>query len=282
MTSAIAPTSAAGPEEAAGNPQERLAAPIRLAGPQPRSSTRLRLAALLAALAAHAAVLYALTREPPDLMAGGHGHLLEAVNVTMVNSAVFEARQDLPAPPAPAIADAVEASEGTIESKPSPLRSEQKEEAKGKKVLDEPVPAEAIVKAPPKAPEAPQMREKERKDASAPADATGGAATRGNALSSAKQSAPAAASPGAVREYADSVQRALAGAKPKGPRGFTVRVKLLVSSDGRIEIVEILKSSGSKNLDSAVLAAVQRVKLPMPPPGLAFEERWYEFPVHFR
>jgi TonB family protein len=202
----------------------------------------------------------------------------------MVHSSVFESREHVRAPPAPAAADAVEANEGAAESKPAPLRPEQKEQkAEENKTPDQPVPAEEVVRAPAKAAEPAREREEERKEAMTPAVPAGGAAARGDAVSPAKRSAPAAASPGAVRAYANSVQRALGRAKPKCTRRFTVWLKLLVSPGGGIESLEVLKSSGNRSLDAAVLVAVRnRVKLPTPPPGLAFEDLWYEFPVRCR
>jgi len=284
MTSAAAPTPATRRGEAARASQEPLAASIRLAGAQPHPSAGVRLAALLVALAAHAAVFYALTREPPDLMAGGRGHLLDAVSVTIVNSAVFEARQDVLAPPAPATADTVEANEGTVDSKAGPQQPEQKEDkAEVKKAPDEPVPAEAVVKAAPSVLEPPKEQERERKEVSTAAAAVGGAAARGDALGAEKQSAPAAASPGAVREYERYVSQALARTKPKGGLGYgTVKVKLVISPDGGLASVEIIKSSGNRRLDEAALAAVRRAKFPTPPAGMTDRQRWFEFPYYFR
>ena len=93
MANATEPTPAGESEGAAGAAQEPLTALIRLEGPRPRPAARLRLAAFLAALAAHAAILLALTRGPLDLRAGGHGHLMASVNVTMVDSTVLQARK---------------------------------------------------------------------------------------------------------------------------------------------------------------------------------------------
>jgi protein TonB len=123
--------------------------------------------------------------------------------------------------------------------------------------------------------------EKERKEASTSADA-GGAAARGDALHVEKQSAPAAASPGAVREYERYVQQALAKAKPKsGLCCGTVRVKLVISPDGEIASLEVIKSSGNRRLDDAALVAVRRARFPRPPPGMTYEQRWFVFPVNF-
>ena len=277
MPSAAEPPPAPSGEEAARAAQEPLAAPVRLAWPKPRPSTRLRLAAFLAALAAHAAALYGVAREAPDPMAGGHGRLLDAVNITMVNSTVFEARPDVSAPPAPAAADAVEAKEGTVESKTGPQQPEQKEEKAPEKQPEKPVTPE-VVEAPSVV--KPQKEEKERREASTSAD-VGGAAARGDAPLAEKKSAPAAASPGAVREYDGYVQTALAKAKRERCLSIgRVRVKLQISLDGEIASVDVIESSGNKKLDDAALATVRRARFPRPPLGMTESQRLYEFPFN--
>jgi protein TonB len=240
------------------------------------------LAAFLAALGAHAVLLYWLTREPPDSLAGSHGQVLAAVDITMVNSTVLEARPDLRTPPAPASAAPIETAEGTAESTPHPQSAEQKEEAAAEKIaLDEPRP-DAIEKMPVKAREPRHEQEKEQKEASTAADAAGGAHARGLAPSAAKQSTLAAASPGVVRQYARLVQRALASTRPRGAGVGTVTVRLLVSSTGQLASVEIAKSSGNKQLDDIALAAVRWAKLPIPPPGMTADQLLFDFPIYFR
>jgi protein TonB len=285
MTSAAEPPPAAPAEEAARAAQEPLAAPVALAAPKPRPSARLRLAAFLVALAAHLAVLYALTLGAPSPMAGGQGRLLDAVDVGMVDATALEARPEVRAPPAPATPDAaVEAKEGTVESKPAPEQPEQKEEKREpEKPRDEPVPSQPL-DAPSvlKPPEKREEQEKERKKASTAADA-GGAAARGDAAQKERQTAPAAASPGAVREYDGYVQAALIRARPK--RGFgrgTVRVKFQLSPEGAVASVEVSRSSGNKRLDDEAVATVRRARFPRPPPGTSDIQRFYEFPIFFR
>jgi protein TonB len=229
-------------------------------------------------LAAHAAVLYGVARQMPARMAGAHGRLLDAVNISMVSSGALEARPDLSAAPAPAAANAVDAKEGAAESKRGPQQPEQKEEKREpEKQPEKPVPPE-VVEVPSVV--KPQQEEKERKEASTSADA-GGAAARGDAPRAEKQSAPAAASPGAVREYDGYVQAGLAKAKRERCLGIgTVKVKLQISPDGEIASVEVSKSSGNKKLDDAALARVRRVRFPRPPPGMTERQRLYEFPVN--
>jgi protein TonB len=199
----------------------------------------------------------------------------------MVDSKAFEARPDVNPPPALATHDAVEAKEGTAERKAGPQQSEQKEEkAEPEKVPQESLPPE-IVEAP-SVVIPPQKQDKERKEASTPAD-LGGAAARGDALRAERQSAPAAASPGAVREYERYVIQALARVKLKRGLGIgTVRVSLMISPAGEIAFLEIIKSSGNSRQDEEALAAIRRARFPRPPLGLTDEQRWFQFPVNFR
>ncbi len=224
------------------------------------------------ALAAHLAVLYALAQEPFDLMAGGGGHQLDAISVTIVNSNVLELRdtQRLDAL-APATLGDVEVNDGQTESTPAPQQPEQKKaEVPQEHPRDEPATADATTLLPAETPK------QERKETSA-APPAGGNTARGDSADTPAQSAPATASPGAVREYASYVSQALAKAKPKGVGTYgTVLVKLRISPDGELTSVEIGKSSGNKRLDETVLAAVQRVKLRTPPPGMTADQRWYQ------
>ncbi len=284
MTDATAPSppTASPDEEAARAAREPLAAPAELIGPKPRPSARLRRAAFLVALAAHLAVLYALMQQAPSPMAGAQGRLLDAVDISMVNSKALEARPDLSAPPASASPDAVQAKEGTVESKPAPQQPEQKDERKEpEKAPEEPPPPVQAVEAPAVV-KAPQEEKSERREASTSADA-GGAAARGDAQSKERQVAPAAASPGAVREYDGYVQTALTRAKPKRGFGYgTVKVKFQLSPEGEVTSVEISKSSGNKRLDDAAVATVRRARFPRPPSGMTELQRFYEFPIYFR
>jgi len=276
MPNAAVPPSGPPAENASKTAQEALAAPLRLAWPQPRPSARLRLAALLAALAAHLGALYWVTLEPPEPMAGAYGHLLDAVNISMVNVGALEARPDVVAPPAPAAAAAIDAKEGTVaESKSGPQQPEQKEQKKApEKQPDTPMPAEAI-----EAPSVvkPLQEEKERKEANTAAEA-GGVAARGEVLRPDTQIAPAAASPGVVREYDSYVAQALTKVKPKRLSAYgTVRVRFRISPDGEIASVEVTKSSGNKKLDDEALATVRRARFPKPPSGMTDTQRFYKY-----
>jgi protein TonB len=240
--------------------------------------------ALGVALAAHASVIYLLAREPDDHMAGGGGQQIDAISVTIVSSTVLESREvDRPQPSPPAAAASVDMSDGAPDSAPAPAakqREEKKEEQEEKKEKpkEEPVRAvEAIT-------EVPQEQQHQRKQESA-APAAGGAAVRSDTPVDAevKASAPAAASPGAVRDYARYVALALSKTKPKGVGGLgTARVKFVIAADGGIASLEVAKSSGSAKLDSSALESVRRTRFPLPPAGMTLTQLTYEVPYHFR
>jgi protein TonB len=231
---------------------------------------------------AHAAIFYALAHKPADFMAGGGGQLIDAISVTMVSSDVLESRELERTRSVPATAAAsVESTDGAPESAAA-APAEQREERKGppeelkEKPKEEPIrEAEAII-------EVPQEAQQKKKQQSA-APATGGDAARSDSASDARASAPAAASPGAVREYARYVAQALAKTKPKGTGGLgTVRVKFVIAGDGGLAAVEVAKSSGSPKLDDVALGAVRRTKFLVPPPGMTSAQLTYEVPYNFR
>ena len=270
MSTAVAPAPEAPP----------LAAPIRVALAPAASHKRLRAVALGLALMAHAAVLYALSRERD--VAGRGGQLIDTISVTIVSSSLLDARQpDLAQPNAPAVSNAVEATDGIPdqEAKTAAERREEKkaeEEPRQKNPLEEPVrTAEAIF-------EVPKETQRQRKQEAA-APAGGGGAALSDMPSTAKTSAPAAASAGAVREYGRNVVEVLRKTKPKAVGEFgTVRVKFTITADGGVVSAEIAKSSGNKKLDNLALEAVQRTKFRTPPAGMTSTQLFYELPYYFR
>ena len=238
-------------------------------------------AALGIALMTHAAIFYALAREPADLMAGGGGQQVDAISVTLFASNVLEARESerLQSDP-PAAATSVASTDGAPESSPAAAteqqdeKKEQPEETKEKSKEDPVREADAVIETP---------HETQRKQQASAAPATGGDAARSDAVSEAKTSAPAAASPGAIREYARYVAQALAKTKPKGSGSLgTVHVKFVIAGDGGLAAVEIAKSSGSSKLDNIAVGAVQRTRFVTPPAGMTSAQLTYEVPYHFR
>jgi TonB family protein len=256
-----------------------LAAPIRATLAPVATGKWVRTVALGLAVMAHAAVLYALSRERDA--AGGGGQLIDTISVTIVTSNLLDARQaDLAQPNAPAVSNAVEATDGIPdqEAKTAAERREEKkaeEEPRDKKPLEEPVrTAEAIF-------EVPKEAQRQRKqEAATPA---GGGAALTDAPTNANTSAPVAASAGAVREYGRNVVEVLRKTKPKAVGEFgTVRVKFTITADGGVVSAEIAKSSGNKKLDNLALEAVQRTKFRTPPAGMTSTQLFYELPYYFR
>ena len=270
----------AGPVVAPAPAAPPLTAPIRANLAPAASHKRLRAVALGLALMAHAAVLYALSRERD--VAGRGGQLIDTISVTIVSSSLLDTRQpDLAQPDAPAVSHAVEATDGipNQEAKTAAERQEEKkgeEEPRQKTPLEEPVrTAEAIF-------EVPKETQRQRKQEAA-APAGGGGAALSDAPTNANTSAPVAASVGAVREYGRNVVETLRKTKPKavGELG-TVRVKFTITADGDVVSASITKSSGNKKLDNLALEAVQRTKFQTPPAGMTSTQLFYELPYYFR
>ena len=246
--------------------------------PEQATPTWLRMIAFGLALSAHAGLLYALATPKADTLAGGGGQQLDAISVTLVSSAALESLSlDIAQPQAPVAAGAVEANEGAVESTPTPEQHDEKE-AEDLEARPEPGETAALVPIP---------REEQEQDRKQPSRSThspaGGNTSRGDAATAAPRTAPAAASAGAVREYARYITQALAKAKPKGVGTFgTVKVKLVIAPSGGLAAVEVAKSSGNTRLDAMAIAAVQHAMLPVPPPGLTATQLTYEVPYHFR
>ena len=137
--------------------------------------------------------------------------------------------------------------------------------------------ADAAVRVPP------DKKREEQQEASTAAPA-GGVTVRGEEPAAQQpQSAPAAASPGAVQDYARYVSQALAKSRPRGLGELgTVQVRLVILPSGGLASVEIAKSSGNRRLDDMAVTAVGQARLPPPPPGMTASQRTYEVPYHFR
>jgi outer membrane biosynthesis protein TonB len=168
-----------------------LAAPIRATLAPVATGKWVRTVALGLAVMAHAAVLYALSRERDA--AGGGGQLIDTISVTIVTSNLLDARQaDLAQPNAPAVSNAVEATDGIPdqEAKTAAERREEKkaeEEPRDKKPLEEPVrTAEAIFEVP---------KETQRRREQEAATPAGGGAALTDAPTNANTSAPVARAP---------------------------------------------------------------------------------------
>jgi protein TonB len=262
--------------------------PPALAGPAngtPGSGLRWS-AAWLLALSAHAAVLYALMREPADLMPGGGGQQIEAISVTLVHSFVLESRDAQAVPPTAAAQQAsVEANDGGPHAASAPAAKQQEGEKEERDAEGKEKPKEEPVRAVAAAEELPLEEEARKKQEQSTAAAAGGAAVRSDAVADRQPeaSAPAAASAGAVREYGRHVALALSKTKPKGlGTRASVQVTFTIATDGGLALAEVTKSSGYPKLDDAAIEAVRRTKFPAPPAGMTTAQLTYQVPYHFR
>ena len=87
---------------------------------------------------------------------------------------------------------------------------------------------------------------------------------------------PGATHIGKSDEFEKQVLWALGATVPmgNGKYGSTV-VTFLVSSDGHVDGLRMLQSSGDNWLDTAALMAVRQAKMPVPPPGLPAGDRTF-------
>lgn len=260
------------------------AGPLRasreLAWHRPIATRRLHLTTLGMAVAAHAGLLYGLLHEPADELAGGGGQL-EAISVTLVSSTALESRDVAPLS-LTAAAEAIDVMEGATENASAlPQMKQEKEEQDNQKTAEQSEAVAAIVEKPKQATASQDTKENLKEAATT--SAIGGVTVRGDAPSSVKQSAPAAASSGAMREYARYVAQALAKARPRGIGGNgTVKIRFVLSPEGRLAAAEVLTSSGNTKLDAMALDAVRRTVFPVPPSGMTVAQLTYEIPYRFR
>jgi protein TonB len=274
------------PADAAASTAERappLVAPVQASLAPAKPEKRVRVVALGLALLAHAAVLYALAREPDLDIAGGGGQQVDAISVTIVSSNVLESRElDRTQPSAPAAADSVEATDGIPDSSPAVAAEQREEKSEKEEPREEKKREEERARTAEAIFEVPKEAQPQRKQEAA-APAAGGGAARSDTPTHTNASSLAAASAGAVREYARYVSQALSKTRPKGAGGLgTVRIKFVIAANGSLASAEIAKSSGSTKLDTTALEAVRHAKFPAPPPGTTVAQLTYEVPYYFR
>jgi protein TonB len=244
----------------------------------PAHSGRLRWSALALAAGLHAVVLAALLLEPADNLAGSYGHQLDAISVTIVNSTVLQALSSADAASAPPPSAApLETVDGSVEA------ASASPEAKAPPAEKAPELASAAVIADAPGEASPGAGDRQPSNASAPATKGGVTALVETGDIPTRHAPPAAASPGAVREYARYVSLSLAKTKPTGAgRSGTVKVRLEIAAGGKLAGAEVTKSSGNKKLDETALEAVRRARFPAPPAGMTAAQLTYDVPYHFR
>ena len=229
----------------------------------------------LMAIAVHAAVVLPLIWREPDALAGAGGQELDVISFVLVEPGVLETREvDQINLAVPAPADAVEEKEGSAEEK-EPKQEETKELQEPPKPEKEvPKPDAILEEAKPKPAEKSKQQER---------SVTGGAASRGKAITQTKPRAATAASAGSIQQYAKSVSQALARTKPKGIGAQGVaKIRFTISPSGRLGSVEIVGSSGDKKLDQRAIDAVRQAVFPPPPAGMTVSQLTYQIPYQFR
>lgn len=284
---AAAPPVAARPDEEvpADEAPAELAAADLFAGQPKTSGSGLLLGGLLASAVLHAGVLLYLQSDMANDIGPG-GVQLEVINVDLVPESQLRIGPSTPSPgvgnytydqdkkdqtePARRTVTETPPPEGLIKSmdgtsdlaaadviKPDPIHRDEKADKKQLEKSEEPDIARDDQG------DAKQVQEAvERKD-------RGGSSVT--------------VTPGQISRYALSIQRTLNANRPHhvGARGRAV-VKFGLSDAGRVRFAAIQKSSGSKLIDNAVLAAISKISFPIPPGGMTERQRSYIAPVEFR
>jgi TonB family protein len=242
--------------------------PLTIALADDRDSSIARWIGICSALAIHGAALAFLALvPPPEPVSGAGGTHLEAINVTIVPTNVFESRQALANVVPHAASGPIAAQDGdqtqtniAMRSQSSVSKPEQSEKSETAK--------EAIQSKPEKALSDTQSK--------------GGVTTRGDE-GDIRSSGEASASPGAIQKYAAQIRALLAKHKPegKGRRGTTT-VTFGISASGQIAFVRVSDSSGNLAFDDAVLAAVRQAMFPPPPKGMTEAQLTYVVPFRFK
>lgn len=245
---------------------------------------------LVVALLAHGAILGALLWSPePDTLGGGV--TLDAIEVAVVDGRALEsmmalARSDGGTETTRLQDEAGEASAAAPEVAPPVETEPKKDEAPA--VLTAPEADVAVTSEPtPEPPKPPAETTPQQVPTAAPqaaaASSDGGATARSADRQAEAEAAGTRAPPGVVRDYALSVARVLARNKPAapGPKG-TTRVRFTVGADGQVTDASVTSSSGHVELDQAALAAVKRLRFPVPPGVLTMADKIFDQPFHFR
>lgn len=269
-----------------GKPPEDLVAADLSSIPPATSGSRFFGAGLALSLLLHVGVLAYLQSENSDEIGPG-GIQLEAINVDLIplsewrsgtpnvapdlgHDAIDQnkkeraeaARQDVTETPRP---------EGYI--KPTDGESEL---AAAEIIKPDPIPerSEEPDKHTPDKPEEPDTANDARGRAKQTQEAVEAQVKGGSSV---------AATPGQISSYALSIQQTLNRNPPRhlGTRGRAI-VKFGLTEVGKVRFAEIERSSGSKLIDDAVLAAIWRITFPAPPGGMSERQRSYTAPIEFR
>lgn len=112
----------------------------------------------------------------------------------------------------------------------------------------------------------------------------GGAAARGQEATDTQSVVMPAARAGLRNAYQIELFKALLASQPARPPGARgeVKVQFLVTRSGAIGEIRIVRSSGDRRLDEAVVTAVRVARAIPPPPGLDDSSLWFDVPYTFK
>jgi TonB family protein len=226
---------------------------------------------LVSACALHAAILIWIATGPaPDPLSGAGGEQLEAIEITIVQGAIVESRDNRIVEP-----DAAKGFVAPQEGDEAPIDSVQANEE-----LKQPEEKVETTAEPVSSPLEPQRGQPQR-EANIDQSRGGRAASANDGARA--TSGPAAAGAGELRRYAAEVRAALARGKPsgRGRHGVAI-VTFTISPAGTVSAAHISNSSGSVLLDQDALAAVQRASFPIPPERMTSEQLTYAIPFNFK
>jgi periplasmic protein TonB len=281
-----------------------LAAGRRLATVANVQDNRFRIAVALAA-AVHAALIIGAMRSPPRQMGERSGRA-DGISVVLVDAADLKSKNTfgedggapgkIPRPPAPTpVAPQRQPPEksdlpqpNSLPSPPAPEKAtptsrpvdEQKSALRAieKHTLESlvpptlaPAPNDAAAKPPPKAEPKAEPKPKPPLDLAIP-DIPVAPGARGAAVAR----PPGATRSGENDEFGRGVIRALRQTMP-GPAGQRgrVTVKLLLSNNGNLVEVQLIRGAGIPGLDQSVVFAVRQASFPIPPMGSSSVDRTF-------
>jgi TonB family protein len=237
-------------------------------GPRINSDARRYSLALVAAAAFHLAVLVAIWPAHTENL-GETGAALESIAVTLVDSVQMVSAPDATSPKEPQ-AEAEAAPQAVAEP-------------------EQPVPPKdpvTMAMAPDPEPEPDAVPAREREPDPKPKHVERAPQPARAAPTVLPSVSTAEANAGVERAYAKRLAELLDSRKPgslqtRGLRG-TVTVRFVVLETGKADGITVLKSSGNGTLDGLVVATIEHLQLPPPPPEMSQRQRTFNAPFAFR
>jgi len=253
MTARASPTSL--PDLGALRPD-----PAALPGRAGRPDWIAQATCIAAAVVLHIGALVAFILQPAvDEAEGAGGQYLEAIEISIVPSTVFESRETQPVEQAAAEKGEVTPEEGEQQPEEKPEEQPKPDEMQAA-IEPEPQPK------PPEEEPKPQSQGTTSAGLEAATPAPGAAA----------------AGAGVMSRYAAEVRRALAKNKPdgRGHRGVAT-ITFTITPAGKVKAARVTTSSDNEMLDKVALAAVERTAFPPPPAAMTERDLTYVIPFRF-